>query len=85
MSIVGKTVRARMCFDDECRLLSFIAQRYRERQGSYTLNTWATPTTEYGTFAGWGVWYLPESDLPYVKVRITEMVYNQPIEPFEPA
>ncbi len=81
----GKSVQARMYFDDEGRLLTFIAQRYRE----HTLDTWATPVTQYGTFgglrvpiAGWGVWYLPEGDLPYIKVDITEIHYNQPIRTF---
>lgn len=79
-------VTGRMYFDDNGRLLSFIADRYREHQGTYTLDTWSTPTTAYGTFAGlrlptagWGVWQLPEGDLPYIKTRLTEVRYNVPL------
>ncbi len=85
----GKTVSARMYFDDAGRPLSFVAQRYRENKGSYTLDTWATPLTEFGPaaglnlpVAGLGVWQLPEGDLAYIKIHLTEIVYNEPIETF---
>jgi len=85
----GKSVTGRMYFDDAGRLLSFITERFREHQGDYTLNTWSTPTTEYGVIAGlrlpiagWGIWQLPEGDLSYVKTKITEVNYNQPIPDF---
>lgn len=85
----GESVTGRLYFDDAGRALSFVSRRYREHQGAYTLETWATPMTEYGTFAGlrlpiagWGVWQLPDGDLPYVKVRVTELTYNAPIPAF---
>jgi hypothetical protein len=87
----GKSVTARMYFDDVGRLLTFIAQRYGEFNGSYSIKTWTTPTTEYGKFcglnipiAGLGVWQLPSGDFPYVDVRLTEIEYNQPICPTSP-
>jgi hypothetical protein len=85
----GKTVTGRMYFDDTGRMLTFIAQRWGEFDGKYAIGTWTTPTTEYAVFnglhlpvAGLGVWQLPGGDLPYVNVRVTEIEYNQPIEPF---
>ena len=85
----GKSVTARMYFDDAGRLLTFIAQRYGEFKGGFSINTWTTPTTEYGVFAGLklpvkglGVWQLPTGDFPYVDVRVTQVEYNQPIEAF---
>ena len=85
----GNSVTARIYFDDEGRQLSFIAERYRENRGEYTLDTWAAPVTEYATsggmripVAGWGVWQLADGDLPYVKIRLTEINYNVPIHEF---
>jgi hypothetical protein len=85
----GKQVSGRMYFDDKGRMLTFISQRYGEFAGQYAIRTWSTPTTEYAELAGLklpvaglGVWQLPEGDLPYVKVRVSEIEYNQPIEAF---
>lgn len=85
----GNSVAGRMYFDDTGRLLTFIAQRYGDFDGKYSIATWTTPTTEYGVFkglrlpiAGLGIWQLPGGDLPYVSVRVTEIEYNQSIETF---
>lgn len=85
-SYCGKQVTGRFFIDDEGRLLTFIARRYREHKGSYTFDTWATPTTEYGRFnglrlpiAGCGLWQLEDGDLPYVMTRLTDIAYNQPL------
>lgn len=86
----GKSVSARMYFDDEGRLLNFVAQRYAERNGSYTLQTWSTPMTAYRRMAGYqlpvnglGVWNLPDGDLPYINIQLQTVEYNLPIEPVE--
>ena len=85
----GKTVTGRMFFDDKGRLLSFVAQRYGEFDGTYSLNTWATPTTEYGEMAGLklpmrgqGVWQLERGDFAYIDVQVKSIEYNVPIAPF---
>jgi hypothetical protein len=85
----GKMVTGRIYFDDDGRLLTFIAQRYGDFDGKYSIAKWTTPTTEYGLFnslrlpiAGLGIWQLPGGDLAYVNVRVTEIDYNQSIEPF---
>ncbi|MCX9078210.1 MAG: hypothetical protein OIN84_09570, partial [Candidatus Methanoperedens sp.] len=84
-----REVTARMYFDDRGRLLTFIAQRYGDFKGEYKIRTWTTPVTEYGFMAGLylpvaglGVWQLPEGDLTYINVHLSEIEYNQPIEMF---
>lgn len=88
-SDAGEQVSGRFYFDDEGRVLSFIADRYAEHDGSYRLATWATPMTEYGMFEGLrvpcvgrGIWQLPEGDLTYIKLRVTDVAYNVPIGDF---
>ena len=85
----GKSVTARFIVDEAGRLMNFVAKRYRENKGSYTLDTWTTPMTEWGNLAGLNlpirgqaVWKLPTGDLPYTDVKLTELEYNGPIEPF---
>lgn len=85
----GRTVSARMYFDDAGRLLSFIGQRYREQDGAYSLGTWSTPMTTYARRAGLmlpvrgqGVWILPEGDLPYIDISVDDIAYNVPITSF---
>lgn len=82
-------VSARMYFDDAGRLLNFIAERYGDFGGKYTMASWATPFTEYGTFGGLripikglGVWQLHSGDLSYVDVCLNEVEYNVPLEAF---
>jgi hypothetical protein len=85
----GKQVTGRVYFDDAGRVLSFIAERYGENNGTYRLDTWSTPMTEYSIYdgfrvpgVGWGVWQLPEGDLTYIKLRVTNIAYNVPIADF---
>ena len=85
----GKSVSARMFFDDAGRLTDFVAQRYRENKGSFTLDTWSTPMTKYGVLGGLNlpvrgqaVWRLPGGDLPYADLELSEIEYNGPIEVF---
>jgi hypothetical protein len=80
-----KSVSARLLFDDDGRVTNFIAERYREIGGDFSLDTWSTPITVYGTKAGLNlplrgqaVWKLPEGDLVYADLEITEIEYNTP-------
>ena len=81
----GEHVKGCMYFDDDGRVVNFMAERYREHQGDYTLDTWATPITGYDTFnglqlpvTGRGVWQLPEGDLSYIQLRVRDVKYNIP-------
>lgn len=85
----GRSVLARLFFDDAGRLTDFVAQRYRENKGSFTLDTWSTPMTKHGTLAGLNlpvggqaVWKLPAGDLPYADLTLSSIEYNVPIESF---
>jgi hypothetical protein len=79
----GNSVSAQMFFDDDGRLTNFSTMRYREIEGSFSLDRWSTPITEYGRLAGLNlpirgtaVWNLESGDLPYADLEITEVEYN---------
>ena len=85
----GQSVTARLIFDDSGRPINFIAQRYRENKGAYTLDTWTTPFTAWGLIgglnlplSGQAVWKFPDGDLPYIDVTLTEIEFNRPIDNF---
>ena len=48
----GRSVTGRMFFDDEGRQPNFVAMRYREINGEFSLDRWTTPVTGYGVRAG---------------------------------
>lgn len=80
----GRTATGTMTFDDEGRLLDFVAQRHRLVGGERVLSTWSTPMTEYGELAGLrlpirgkAVWKLPEGDLEYIDVAITDLRFDE--------
>jgi hypothetical protein len=79
----GRTATATMHFDDEGRLTELVAKRYRMVDGGYALDTWSTPVTAYGELAGLqlpvrgkAVWKLPDGDLEYIDVSVTELEYD---------
>jgi hypothetical protein len=79
----GKSVSARMFFDEVGRLINFTALRYREVGGAFSLDPWSTPITDYGVHAGLNlpvrgkaVWNLPAGDLLYADLEITWIDYN---------
>jgi hypothetical protein len=79
----GKSVSARMFFDEVGRLTNFTAMRYREIEGEFSLDPWSTPITRYGMRAGMNlpvrgqaVWNLPAGDLVYAELEMTEIEYN---------
>lgn len=81
---LGKTVSAKMVFDDEGRLVYLIAKRYNQQTDSF--EDWETPIDEYGELAGLrlgvrgrAIWHLETGDLPYIDVTLTEVEYNRPV------
>jgi hypothetical protein len=75
----GKSINAKMYFDEDGRLVNFIAKRYRDTD----MEIWSTPITEYGEFEGLklpvrghGVWNLSSGDLTYIELQLTEVEYN---------
>jgi hypothetical protein len=79
----GKSVSARMFFDEAGRLTNFTTLRYREIDGDFSLDPWSTPILDYGERAGLklpirgqAVWNLDSGDLPYADLEITELEFN---------
>lgn len=79
-----RTASGTMTFDDEGRLVDFVAERHRLVDGAHVLTTWSTPVTEYGELAGLrlpvrgkAVWKLPEGDLEYIDVEITDLSFDR--------
>jgi hypothetical protein len=79
----GKSVSARMYFDDTGRLTDFRTMRYREMAGEFSLDPWSTPITAYGVRAGLNlpvrgqaVWNLPAGDLLYADLEVAAVEYN---------
>jgi len=88
-SDAGREVEATLHFDKEGRLENFTAMRYREIAGEHSLDSWSTPITAYGEHnglkipnRGLAVWHLPEGDLPYIDLKITEIEYNRAINQY---
>ncbi len=82
-SDAGRTVSGTMHIDEDGRPVAFTAERYREVNGEYELTPWSTPCLAYGKLGGLNlpvrgqaIWHLPDGDLPYVDVIITDVVYH---------
>ena len=82
----GKSVSARLFFDNAGRLTNLTAMRYRESGGEFSLDPWSTPILEYGEWSGLkipsrgqAVWNLESGDLPYADLEITEVEFNYTI------
>jgi hypothetical protein len=80
----GESVSAVLTFDEQGRLINFIAERYANAgTPDSTLERWSTPISRYGEFeglrlpvAGSGVWHLESGDLTYIELEITAIQYN---------
>jgi len=84
----GRSVSARMTFDETGRHVNTIAQRYGDFNGKFSIETWSTPTLAYGMRAGLNlpihnqvVWKLSSGDLSYWDGENTEVEYNQRGDP----
>lgn len=85
MTYAGISASAVFFFDEEGKLTTMEADRYRDMGGGkFVLQTWATPVTEYGEFngirvpvAGEGIWKTPVEDFCYIRLRITALEYNR--------
>jgi hypothetical protein len=79
----GSQVSATLYIDGEGRLTNFKAKRYREVNGSFSLDSWSTPIKEYGQYHGYnlpkrgsGVWHLEDGDLTYIDLELTAISYE---------
>jgi hypothetical protein len=72
--------------DSEGRLLEFRAERPRAVHGGFDRSVWSAPTLGYATFEdlelpahGAATWKLPDGDLEYVDITLTEVEYDPAI------
>src|SRR5580693_7902635 len=79
----GRTATGTICVDGQGRLTDFAGMRDRMAGGRQVLTAWPTPVTAYGEFEGLrlpagdkAVWKLPDADLDYIDVTITELHYD---------
>jgi hypothetical protein len=84
MHYEGVTASATFYFSEQGDPTNVVAERYRFVGGCFVLDTWSTPVTTYGELAGIrtgvegeAVWKLPSGDLPYIRLRITDLEYNR--------
>lgn len=79
----GLQASAVLHFDDDGRLINFIADRFNTETGR--IETWETPISRYGRWGGLdvpsegqAVWVRPESGdrFTYIEIRITEIAYD---------
>jgi len=85
--IIWKGVHAEAIFyfSESGHVTNMLAKRYREINGSFVLNDWSTPIHEYGEFdgikipiRGEAIWHLPDGDLSYIQIKVTDFRYNIP-------
>jgi hypothetical protein len=77
------SVRGEFRFDDDGRLVDFLADRYREIESGFEMTTWSTPLTGHTRFGGTelpssgsAVWSLEDGDFEYIRVRVTDVHYS---------
>ena len=83
LSFKDKNVSAVMYFDDEGKLINFVAQRYFSTGNGFSLETWETPISDYKNINGFNlpikgsaVWKLSSGDYTYIDILIDEITYN---------
>lgn len=83
MNYGGITASGLFHFNENGDFSSFEAERYYDRDGEFTLETWVVAASAYATFDGirvpvkWEVtWKLDEGDFTWYKFEIPELEYN---------
>ena len=80
----GRTATGTIFVDADGKVTRFEADRhYPDDSGRSSLQRWSTPVDDYGEFNGLripvrvrAIWNLPAGDLEYIRIRITELVYD---------
>jgi len=87
IKINGLTASATFYFKETGELENFITERYQEKDGQYSLETWSTPITGYKEMngvnipnRGYAEWNLSTGDFKYIDVEITDIEYNNPLK-----
>lgn len=81
----GVRASAIFTFNDKGQITDFAGERYMEKNGEYSLETWTGSTVEYGEFNGIRIpckgevtWKLKQGDFTWLKWEINEVEYNKP-------
>jgi hypothetical protein len=82
----GKSVSADFYFDELGRITNFVADRYRSVGDGFVLEKWSTPVHSYEEHgglilptAGEAVWQLDAGDFSYIRLKISDVEYNNPM------
>ncbi|OAA22101.1 DUF6544 family protein [Kosmotoga sp. DU53] len=86
MSYGGITASGVFTFNDKGEVINFVAERYREHDGQYSLETWSVTMGNYEEFDGIKIpttgevtWKLETGDFTWFKFEVTEVENNQPV------
>jgi hypothetical protein len=82
----GKSVSAEFYFDEDGKLINFVADRYRSIGEEWQLDKWSTPLYSYADLnglllpvTGEAYWHLDAGDFSYIKVEIVDVEYDNPV------
>ena len=85
MSYGGVTASAILRYDEDGRLIEFVADRYMGAGDKAALEKWSTPVREYAEMNGLqipvkgeAVWNLASGDFSYVDLKVTDIEYDNP-------
>ncbi|MEE9516907.1 MAG: DUF6544 family protein [Candidatus Adiutricales bacterium] len=85
MTYKGVSAGAVFYFNEKDQAVKFVADRYREMGGSYTMEKWSTPVYEYKEMnrikipvKGEAIWNLKTGDFSYIQLEIVDIEYNIP-------
>ncbi|TYB94797.1 MAG: hypothetical protein FXF54_05590 [Kosmotoga sp.] len=88
MSFEGTTASGIFSFSDEGYVTNFEAERYKETDGEYSLETWSVNMYEYKNMHGYMIptkgkvtWKLDDGDFTWFRFEITDIEYNK-TEPY---
>jgi hypothetical protein len=85
MTYGGISASGVFTFNQKGEVLSFVAQRYRDVNGQYFMNTWVVDLKEHKVFngikipsAGEVIWRLETGDYNWYRFEINDIEYNKP-------
>ena len=83
ITVGGQTHQAEFRFDEDGRLVNFLADRYRDTGDGFEMIPWSTPLSEHARFNGIevpsfgsAVWHRPDGDIEYIQIRATDVSHQ---------
>ena len=78
-----REVKAEFRFDQDGRLVDFVADRFQDTGHGFQMAAWSTPLTAYHRFGGYelpsagsAVWHLEDGPFEYIQLRLTDAAYS---------